>query len=310
MEKQSLAKVSQRLEPRDWRTTQRENRGDYEQRATAGKWGAILSAIINYQNKHHGLTPTDIMIAKDTRLSIGQVQYHLREMEKAGLIKDNKGWPRIIRVEQVAKVEDLTAMVPSRPEKVEEVEVMDTATMEGVVRRDSRGRRLTPKLGFMERAKQAAQAIMDSYDNRGRAPEVQEISAALGYAKSGAASDVIAKMAAHGWVHHSRKKHRDLALTGLGRDVLLNGGRREPARVNDFGAAPQSMAMALRRDTSREEPQVEAPPPEPTPAPRVRSGTDLLLELLGERGQKHDFSQVDDLDLVLEAKRRGFKVSR
>lgn len=306
--------IANRLEGERWKTTQRENRKDYEQIATASKWAAILSAVIIYQNKHKGMSPTDQMLAKDTGLSAGQVQYHIKEMEKAGLIKDRKGWPRHIAVENATKVQMLTQVVSLTKPKMEE------RTMDNTSQPETRERRYTGRKAFMQRARQAAQAIVDYHDQHGRAPYMREIGEAVYGAKSGAITNLIQQMVDHGWLHHTPRKHHDLCLTGLGRAALFgqaeeqlhtdtrvnpmerveNGYRSYQPRPSIPRPVPQEMVthvagppldMEVRRVADY------TPPPTTEPTPTTPENV-------------YSIKGLSDVDLIIELTRRGFKVSR
>lgn len=285
------------LERQPWRTTQRENPSDYEQAASAGKWGMLLNAILNYQNKHHGLSPTDQILSKTTGLSVTQVRYHLNELEKAGLIKDNRGWPRIIKVEDVAKVGTGKAIPPEPPEKVEEVRTMDSTEVTG------RSRAHPNYIGdFVSRATAAAKAITEHYERYGVAPGVKKVADALGYKSTGSVSLLIAQMVQRGWLKHKPNKHGDLTVTGAGRAALLDGGQGVSATAEAaFTAPPQPEPL----------PQATTPEPVATRGATVETGNDaLIMSLVREMHSNAGLQNVSDLDLVLELRERGFKVSR
>lgn len=299
-----------RLEPNTWHTSRREDAADYEQRQTPAKWAAILTAVINYQNKHHGVSPTDQMISKDTGLSPGQVQYHLKEMEKGGLLRDSKGWPRIITVENVAKVQTMT-QIETLPkiERVKEAVAMDTSQLETNKPRKRGGARdMSNKKDFMTRAKMAAQAIIDHYDQYGTAPRMQWLRdkvygpPAPGTVRSGGGiSTIIKKMTQLGWVYHQNKHHRDIALTGLGRAALFGEVESQlhtDTRVNPSDvyrpSIPRPAPVApIAMEVRRAEP---APPPPPPVVIAPQEPSNL--------------SGVETIDLVIELNRRGFKINR
>jgi hypothetical protein len=281
------------LERETWRTTQRENRRNYEQQGTAGKWGAILSAIINHQNKNHGLSPPNHIISRDSGLSPGQVQYHLAEMEDRGLITDMKGWPRRIVVKDMAKVASLSIAEPRPMQKIEEARVTNTIK--------SRGKSAYAYKSFMVRAKEAAQAIMDHHDRFGMAPSTTDIRDALGYHSTAASSRVVNKMVELGWVSHKPRHHHDIVLTGLGR-ALLFGEVREDVPTN---------TPVHATNTSR---PVTAGRPTPLAAPQISMTTMPFLAPMAEPTPKAagpvDLSNLDTVDLLLELQSRGLKVSR
>lgn len=308
MEKaKSWLSADDRLEPYNWRTRQRENPSDYEQRQSPAKWSAILTAVVNYQNKHHGLSPTDLMIAQDTGLSAGQVGYHIREMEKAGLIKDSKRWPRHIAVEAVAKVQEL-AHLPIEPieQKEEKVEQARTVTDTSVPEQRTYTR--AKRKPFMARAKQVAQAIIDHYDMYGSAPQQKWIGDRIfgenPSAKHGRVSYIVTKMVELGWLHHKPGHQHDLAVTGLGRAALFG-------QINE----------TLHTDTpvSRVDPtvdyvneQVAPPPPPPPPPPTIPRVTVPPATFTGKvvLSSPADLGMIEDVDLIIALTQRGFKVSR
>lgn len=304
--------ISNRLEPRPWRTTQRENRGNYEQRATAGKWASILTAVISYQNKHNGYSPTDLILSRDTGLSPGQVRYHLREMEKGGIITDLKGWPRIILVQNVAKVQAITQL-ESMPRNVAETEtkeakVMDTSQLD--TRKSSMGKSTTGRKPFMVRAREVAQAIVDHYDEYGSPPKVTWVRDRVyrpdGGASGGSASRIITQMTEHGWLHH-RPRHRDLTVTGLGRAALF--GQLQEQLHTDTPVNPQPKPRSqFKAETppSPVDPYANWNPPKP-PQPTIQWPTPEAPRIATGQGT---LSGVPDVDLVIELTSRGFKVSR
>lgn len=314
-----------RLEPYNWRNTQREQRRDYEQRQTPSKWSAILTAIINYQNKHNGVSPSDQMVSQDTGLSPGQVQYHLREMEKAGLIKDSKGWPRIISVEHAAKVQSLAMLEQRTIEKVEEVKIMDT--------KDITAKTPSGRKQFVTRAREIAQAIVDHYDQHGHAPYMRDVREKVyGSGKGGSLSGIIRKMTSLGWLHHKERHHHDLAVTGLGRAALFGQLDEQlhsdmpinpPETKVTFSAYPPRRRQAPQPTIPRvpaRDPVVRPAPetmrfgPDPSPIdweyPPPHRGDPVSPPPAMEVRQQPYMKGVSDVDLIIELTRRGFKVSR
>lgn len=300
MDKKQEAVVSNRLEPLDWRTTQRENRDHYEQRETAEKWGSILTAIINYQNKHNGQSPTDIILSKDTGLTVDQVRYHLRRMEQADLIKDIRGWPRHIVVANATKVQAMTQMEVAKPRKQEEANVVHSHQVHAEML-------ATPKRGetkpFIVRAKEVAQAIIDHYDQFGHAPRMKWIKARVyktGHgATGGGLSGVIKQMTELGWVYHKKGCRHDLAVTGLGRAALfgqVNNQLHTDTPINPMPSAPQAAPEPPP------EPVYRAPPPKPRPS--------IPRPVARPAVPEGNLANVPDVDLILELNSRGFRVSR
>lgn len=309
-EKQKLEVVSRKLEPYPWRTTQREARGDYEQRDTSRKWGRIARAIINYQNKHHGMSPTDQMIALDSGLSPGQVQYHLREMEKAKLIQDNKGWPRRITVKEVAKVKVMDLPTPPKPEKVEEARVTDTnKVFDGptTTRGTPREREYTKRLPFMERARQLAEAVIDHYDQYGTAPNGKYLKQRVfGRVRDGGGlSRIVNKMVDLGWLHHEPRKQHDYAVTGLGRAALF--GQVNERLHTDTPINPFEPPVAPRPTIPR---PVATPSISVTEAEIRRAVQEMSKPAKVERLEPTNLGDFEDVDLVIELTNRGFKVHR
>lgn len=310
MDKRQQAVVSHKLEPYGWRTTQRESKDDYEQRATAGKWGSIASAVINYQNKHNGASPTDLMISKDSGLTPDQVRYHLREMEKAGLIKDVKGWPRHILVSDVTKVQRITQLDIPAQRKVEEAKVEHSHNL----RYDAAGRKVSKKKPFMVRAREIAQAVIDHYDQYGQAPSHSWVKDRV-YgpdAGGGTMSSVVKKMVQLGWLYHTSRRHRDLAVTGLGRAALfgqIGEQLHTDTPVNPVGDRPRATAKPSGY-VSITAPDFEMRPvPSQRPVRDVRPTIPRPVRVAAPQGNP-DLSNVEDMDLVLELNNRGFRVTR
>lgn len=298
------------LERENWRTTQRENRRQYEQQSTAGKWGSILSAIIAHQNKNHGISPPNHIISRDTGLSPGQVQYHIAEMEDRGLITDMKGWPRRIVVKDIVKVAGLSIAETKPFTKPEEAKVVNMS--------DTKTRTDFSKTPFVERAKQVAEAVTDYHDRYGKAPGTKDIQTALGYKSSAGASRLVNRMADIGWLFHKRRNHHDLVLTALGR-ALLFGEVREDVDTNtpvhgDRLPSQRGYDSRVNPVHVREQPRATVVPelqpvhmevrratPEPQSPPVVAEASVAV---------SHNLSGVDTVDLLLELQARGLKVSR
>jgi hypothetical protein len=277
--------VSRRLEPLNWRTTQRESRDDYEQRASAGKWGAIATAVINYQNKHKGMSPTDPMIAAQT------------------------GWPRHIVVANLAKVQSMTQLGISRPApKQEEAKVIDTNELNIVP-----SAKVGSRAAFIERAKQVAQAIVDHYDQHGKPPRMKYIKEqvyGLGSPNGGTGgglSGVVKKMTELGWLYHQPRCHNDLSLTGLGRAALF--GKVDNQLHTDTPINPMERKVASKMIA---EPEPIATQPSPQPVQPQPSIPRPVPETRTYRASPDPaaVAMFEDVDLVMELMRRGFKVSR
>jgi hypothetical protein len=294
--------ASRRLEPLGWRGTQRENAGDYEQMATAGKWALIASTVIGFQNKHGGASPTDLQISRDAKLTTEQVRYHLREMEKAGLIKDVKGWPRHIIVTNVAKVQQLAqlAVMPSVTGKVEEAKVEQSHEVQRV-RRTISGRK-----PFVARAKQIAQAIIDHYDQFGKPPTNKWLKERVyGHIDGGNMTAVTKQMVALGWLFHQSRRRADFALTGLGRAALF--GQVDDQLHTDTPINP--MERSIKEDGPEPFEEVARPAkPRPTIPRRVREPPAAFAPL--NLPASYALAGHSDVDLVLELINRGFMVRR
>lgn len=311
-----------RLDPANWHTSRRENAHDYEQRQTPAKWAAILTAVINYQNKHHGMSPTDLMISHDTGLSPGQVQYHLREMEKNALVKDSKGWPRILTVENATKVQRLTQIETTPREITKEARTMDTSQLETQKKSKRGGARYsrTGRKPFMVRAREIAEAITDHYDQYGKPPDGPWLKEKVfahedGRTGGGSLSRIVQQMVDLGWLHHKRKHQRDYAVTGLGRAALF--GMVEDQLHTDTPVNP----VASPRNTVQG--RVFNAPPSPAPRPsiprRVFHAPPPPVEVTVRRAEvppsapvieQPYLKGVSDVDLIIEVTRRGYKVSR
>jgi DNA-binding Lrp family transcriptional regulator len=283
--------------------------------------------VIDYQNKHHGLSPTDLMISKGTNLSAGQVQYQMKQMEEAGLIKDynRRGSPRRIEVKDAVKVQDLSIVaIKPKAEKATEV-IMDTKEQKLHAGHGPLGP--TGRKGFMARALEVAEAIQDHWDHYGVSPNGNYIKERV-YSRTtngGGLSRVVKKMVDLGWLMH-RYKSQSYVLTGLGRAALF--GQQEETLHTDTPVHPKppepqlsealveagykgkrgmprglgwGYGRTIPRDLPRAGVAVEVrretpPPPMPKPAPVM--------------DDEAPTPYISDMDLVLELTRRGFKVSR
>lgn len=328
MEKKTQQTISEQLEPLAWRTTQREQDSGYEQMATPPKWGAILTAIMQFQNEHEGRSPSNPLIAQAAGLSVGQVQYHLVEMAKRGLVHDKEGWPRRLIVTASAKVaaQQEPAPEPKAP-KQEEVKVMHSADF------TKAGEPRKKRERFMVMAKKFAEALTDHYDKYGEAPMLKDIGPALGYSKDKpvGASRLVKEMVARGWLFHKPNCHADFVLTGLGRAVLFNEPLREDVhtdmivrsqinpRATDLSYADR---MAMMRSSPMEDtkPSPEKEPEPPQKQPEARREPSPLARIMEPKPQPGvpgpeemrgiNLAKVDSVDLVLELQARGFRVSR
>jgi hypothetical protein len=305
-DKKTQATVSEQLERLEWRTTQRENSGDYEQRATPGKWGAIISTIIQFQNRYNGQSPGNPHISKETGLSTGQVQYHLAEMEKRGLVVDKPGWPRRLVVQCSVKIaeQEEKATVPPAPTPVE----AKVTNSDKVTNKFNRKRRES----FMDRAKRFAQALTDYYDTHGEGPMIKELAPSLGYDpdRCGAVSRTVGEMVQRGWLFHRAGYQRDFMLTGLGRAALF-GEVREDLHTDVLVRPPkwrQPFTTPARPFTAR--PVNEDTPEKDTRPEQGPQPPDREVPVVEMRRTKPSFSDIDTVDLVLEVQARGFKVSR
>jgi general stress protein YciG len=314
--------VSRRLEPERWWTTRRENPDDYQEHASVKKWASIAAAIINYQNRHGGQSPTDATIARDAGLTLPQVHYHMHEMEKAGLIAERRGFPRHIVMGDVAKVQRLTQLEIKPPQKVKEAKVVHTTN--NSVRKP-----------FMDRARLVAQAVMDHYDQHGEAPRSSWVAEQVfGHTRrTGSLTRVVREMVELGWLYHKNGCHRDMALTGAGRAALFGqindtlhtdtpvsptekkmtaaeagslGGQARarnlpPERLSEIGRLGGQRKAAMYS----EQPAMEirrAQPGIPRPVPEA--------ETYAVKPHPDAVQLFEDIDLVLELNRRGYRVSK
>ncbi len=296
MHKDTLEEISRKLEPKQWRSTQRENARDYEHRATAGKWAAIISAIINFQNKHSGASPADHIIARDANLSVGQVGYHMKEMQKAKLIRELRGYPRVILVEQVAKVaKEITT-------PTEEIRRMKTKKSK---------RNYSGRASFAERAENIARKLDEYWNKYGTSPDGRWL---LGQvyepgAASGAIVPVLQRMTERGWIEH-KPNSQAYKLTEEGRSTLLGEAKvvdhqqPELSRVSAPSMATPSIPRNVPPPTPYPEPQA-IPPWEPEPVAFTGAPTGAATFTNGT-----DLYKVEDVDLVIELTSRGFKVHR
>lgn len=259
------------LEPYRWRTTQRESRSHYDRRKTPAKWGAIINAIIAYQNENDGVSPTNYKLAKLARLSTPQLKYHMTKMEDVGLIKTDGAYPQHITVNAVTK-----------PTKTTEERIMN---MHGL----NPERVKATRKPFMARAKDVAVAITEHTLQYGEPPEIKWLTSRVygknegGPSSGGYTSTVVAKMVKLGWVSHKKGSHSDLVVTDKGRTALFDEPPKQQ-RVLTLTPAmemPKQTVVELRRAG-----------PEPS-APK-----------------EYPIKGQSDVDLIIELTRRGFKVSR
>lgn len=305
--------LTEQLEPMAWRTTQREQQKGYEHAATIEKWADIIAAIMDFQNKWEGHSPSNHAIAKAVTLSPGQVDYHLKRMQERGLIYDDGSWPRNITI-YAAKVQDqqqalALSEAPKQEAKQEEAVAVESQNIGGKSKLDRKN--------FLDRAREFAQHLTDHYDRHGRAPLLKDVAKLMGYSqgglsKSGARrsttgglSHVVTEMTRRGWLHHTPKRQRDMVLTGLGRAVLF--GEVKDDLHTDMLVRPvptvqpvQPVIQALPQVEVRRASQAFAQPaPQPVTAP-----------IATPIAQTVDLSTVDTVDLLLELQSRGLKVSR
>lgn len=313
--------AKQLYERETWRTTRRENEHNYEHITTPLKWSGILSFIIDYQNKHHGLSPTDLMISKGTNLSAGTVGYHIKEMESAGLIKDNKGSPRIITIHNAVKLQIGEVHKPT-VEKVTEVKTMDSAQL--TKKKFSLGP--TGRQPFIDRAKAIAQAIIDHYDQYGYSPKGDYIKQRV-YGQGrhssspggGGLPRVIRKMVELGWLHH-KWKSQSYAVTGLGRAALFGQQPENESLHTDTQVSPRKGAENYPQNY--DSPLVEYEPEPVATIPRrlpimpsqkaglARVAAEERFVAANAAGDELHITGVSDVDMIIELTRRGFKVSR
>lgn len=306
--------LTEQLEPMAWRVTQREAQKGYEHADTIEKWGDIIAAVMDFQNRWEGHSPSNQCIAKMTNLSPGQVGYHLKRMEERGLIADDGQWPRHITI-YAAKVQNVQEKLPLQTEWPIKEEVKTVTTTRAKAHRQN----------FLDRAKEFAQHLQDSYDQTGQAPYLGEVAVKMGYrvegqresgkrGGTGGLSRVVQQMVERGWLYHKPKHQRDMRLTGLGRAILFGVNDEEvhtdmpvrpPQVAQQPEPAPVPMATAFpaRVEVRRAEPvpapiDYRAPVAQPTapPAPVPVTPPDL--------------KGVDTVDLLLELQSRGLKVSR
>jgi hypothetical protein len=311
--------------------------GDDPPLAIDSRWSDIIGCILKYQQEHGGRTPFIPVIAMDTGMSPGQVQFHLEQMKKRGFIVEKGTWPlRLVvmatavqaaeaeKQEQAPPVKKPLAAPKEAPPKEEEI--MATVQVPAPARLPSGKKK---RESFLVNAKRFAQALTDYYDEHGEAPLLKDIAHRLGYAGRHTAglSRITNEMVQRGWLHHKDNCQRDWVLTGLGRAVLFGEPLRDhvhtdmpvrpqPTRV--FEPAPQpEVKMEVRRADVPAKPvasrgwgeperspvmRVYAPKPEPE-RPAMREYEPVAKAVA-------DLSDVDSVDLVLELTARGFRVSR
>jgi predicted transcriptional regulator/DNA-binding transcriptional regulator YhcF (GntR family) len=214
-----------------WHTTRRENPRNYEMPDTPAIWARITSAIIDHQNKHGGASPSDRSIAENTLLSIGQVQYHLREMANAQVITVLGDYPRVIAVHQITKP---TKEPPKEAAKEEAMHITGTVkrTFNGP---DGREHEMKP---FIVRAKDVALALEEYWRDHGEGPPVlwlQERVFGFSNTSTGSATRIVQQMVERGWVTHKKGYVGDTKLTEEGRKVLLGTAITQPEPQPDKG---------------------------------------------------------------------------
>lgn len=69
-----------------------------KQNAPTQKQIMVLKAILDFQAKNDGNSPSYRDLMKLTKTSLGNVQAHLRRLQRDGFIKHRKGYTRAIKV--------------------------------------------------------------------------------------------------------------------------------------------------------------------------------------------------------------------
>lgn len=266
------------IEGEDWRTTRREApEGGFQQRQTVARWGSILSTIVAFQNKHHGLSPTDGNIARDTGLSVGQVQYHLKEMEAAGLVKDSTGFPRHLTV-VAAKIQDAVMPIKQLPAtgKVTEAKTMDTKDMPKFTRHNPpTGPHRKKREEFFRLAERMANLIDQYWRDHGCSPRGIWLRQQMGY-KAAGISKISQRMKVHGWLMHPHGSYSDYRLTSLGRSVLLDKREEAPASP----PPPPDDRNALEHIAAAQVAFRRVEPERPAEAPQSTTALDREIEAM------------------------------
>lgn len=293
--------VSRMLEPLSWRTTQREQEIGYEHRATAGKWALILSAIIRYQNRYDGSSPSNSYLCENTGLSFGEVRYHMGEMEGRGLLADDRAYPRHIQILDGAKRSPLAARtaVTEEDDKVKKAIVKDSATQD---KAKANGRKT--RTTFIDGARALAQAMIDITNETGQKPGPLQLAERCGYRYSGAVSYIVGKMLKLGWVSHRKYQHNDMTVTPKGLAALFSKENEEPeAPVASMTTPPPKMEVQEPMFFVTDEEKRKMYEGNDVPW-SVDPGTTLSPSV------NNGLAGANDLDLVLELNSRGYKVSR
>jgi SOS-response transcriptional repressor LexA len=281
-----------------------QNAGEvFIRKVTAQRWADILAAIMEFQQRNNGQSPSTPSIAARARLSPAVVTTELKAMEEHGLIRDYNGWPRRIEVNSVTKLtEAVESMVRSQRKRTAKVAESETVTGHTAKRREN----------LLTGARRFAQALTEYYDKHGQAPMLKDLAPILGYSGSSSLSRLAMVMTRKGWLHHTPGHQRDIALTGLGRAVLFGEVREDihtdmPVRAAANGnAKPPTVTLPMPWLTAPHGSMVSVTSPD-------RNQDKEEYHADSPRAQpmtKPDLTDAEDVDLVIELMKRGFKVSR
>jgi hypothetical protein len=256
-------------------------------------WADIIGAVLKYQQEHERRSPSNPMICHVTGLSPGQLEYHLAQMQKCGLIDDKEGWPRRLIVTATAlqaarQEQQAQPAAPAEPQPEEKPMQMTSSEASGgrhnggprvnaaklripPIKKTKNGRK--KREPFIVNAKRFAQVVFSFEDEHGYAPLIKDMAEQLGYnvEKPVGVSRTIKEMVKRGWLFHERGHHGDFAVTEEGIRVLFGGQKPEPKREQtppDIVSEPQPEpppAQHKHRDMTYPE-----PPPRPEPRFEVR----------------------------------------
>jgi hypothetical protein len=247
-------------------------------------WTKIIAAVLHYQHTHHGLSPTDEMIAIESGLSRDVVRSQMRIMEQQELLTDSKRWPRIIKINRGHTIDALLDKIDPKQKPVLRVVPKEEVKMEALNNsKHPKGKRYKRRYPFLEAAKKFAQALVNFQDEHGRSPHLYEISKELGYGgptglNTGGLSRVLRKMAEQGWVHHTPRHQRDIVLTSLGRAMLF--GVNGEVLHTDMPVIPTDAGKAILEQAAPRVPHVEVRRAQaPTPMVDVSRAPTLAEEV-------------------------------
>lgn len=262
-------------------------------RGSAVKRGKITKAIIDYQNENNGASPSLYKLSKLSGFSVQLVAYHMRMMEEAGLIKTDNAYPNNITVSTLTK--------PTKP--MEEREMNNYGDK-------SPARACNTVKPFIERAKEVAAAIDGLSARYGVPAHMKHVSEIVfGPGKRGSLSGVIDKMARQGWVTHERRHQGDLTVTDKGKAVLFGEPTEQMAPWEVEEGMPWDDSVPSVTEPARTPPKPTIPRDVPMDASGWGNATMPEVAASSFTGTL-SLEGVDTVDLILEATKRGFKVTR